>query len=160
MIVQVWKCNTKKVFPNKIGAYFIRKFQGTDYTHYALKRLDNGTFYDASLMRGVSDRSESDFRKTYDLTSRPWIINVLPAEFDEALKPYMGKSYGLRQAIGIGLKWCFKWAKNPFKNGVDQVICNELVLRFVSHFKKIDLPYIDNVTLSETEEILDKYLTR
>lgn len=160
MIVQIWKCDTKNVFPNKIGAWFIRKFQGTEYTHYALKRLDNGTFYDASLSHGVTDRPELDFRENYNLIGAPWIINVLPVEFEDALNPYMGKNYGFWQAIGIGLKWCFKWAKNPFKNGVDQVICNELILRFVSHFKKIDLPYIDNVSLSETEIILDKYLTR
>ena len=119
MIVEIWKCDSTNRFPYIIGAWFIKRFQSTDYTHYAL-RLDNGAieFYDASLTSGVSKRSEKDFLRDYNLVGKPWEVEVGSyIDFSDAVAPFIGKSYGLMQAIGIGLKWTLKWSKNPFANG-------------------------------------------
>lgn len=156
--VEIWKCDSRGLL-RSAGGWFIKKFQGTDYTHYALRLQGDESFYDASLTLGVSRSDPRDFYKCYKLVDEPWLLDVGSyIEFTEAMKPYMGKSYGLWQAIGIGLKWVFKWSKNPFGNGPKQIICNELVLRFVQHFIKKDLGKIDNLSLLETEKIMNKYL--
>ncbi len=160
MKVEIWKCDSTNRFPFFIGAWFIKRFQSSDFTHYSLRlQGGDGSFFDASLTSGVSNRSEKDFFKDYKLVGSPWIIDVKSyIEFMAAVSPYLGKKYGLVQAIGIGLKHVFKWSKNPFGTGPKQIICNELVLRFVQHFTSTDLGKIDNLSLLETEKKLDEIL--
>jgi len=165
MIVEIWKCDSHGKFPSNIGAFFIKTFQGTDYTHFTLKIKNNGTdidaddFFDATLLHGVTNRSAESFFRDYKLVGKPWEIEVgTYLDFVCAINPYLGKKYGLIQAFGLGLKWLFKWSKNPFRNGVKQVICNELVLRFTDHFMGTESMDFDNLTLLETEKRLDALL--
>ena len=160
MKVEIWRCNAKKRFPTCIGAWFIRRFQGTGYTHYAIRpQGSDGSFYDASVISGVSNRPAKSFFKDYELFGKAWTIDVGTwVDFQKSIEPFMKKKYGLVQAIGIGLKYALKLKKNPFRNGDKQIICNELCLRFVGHNTGKDMGKIDNATLLQTESKLTEIL--
>lgn len=157
MNINIWRCDSKKGFPRSIGAWFIRKFQGTPYTHYCVEVADE--FFDAALISGVAHSNKDEFFKRYDLHGDCWSIPIERfSEFQSFHSRHEGKKYGLMQAIGIGLKWTLRWASNPFGNGSNKLICNEYALRCLEWFTTAELESVDDISLKETEELLDMYI--
>jgi len=142
-------------------SWLIRKFQGLPFSHYALVFINETGLMktvDASG-RTVHQESIENFKKRYEIIRTYKIENLqfgLP-EFKRWLYPFEGDPYGYKQVVGLLFLSLGITKHNIFSNGIDKLICNEFVLRFLSFQGLIADIKFDDWDLVRTRKYLESH---
>ena len=164
MRVEIVEADSIHRFPKikSIGGYFIRWFQKTKYSHYAIRITFNtaGRLYMHATLNGVHAVGDKGFDKNYRVTrvySLPKGLVIDPIDWFEE---YECKAYGKMQIIGLTIMILFGYPFNIFRNKKNRIICNELVLDYLrdGFILESDLNF-DDLDLNDTREILEDLCT-
>lgn len=149
---EILAVSPKMSFP--IFSWLVKLFQGTDYSHFAIKY---GDWVLDSTISGTVWTSLSEFRKKYKLVKK-WKFEIIRGKQNNVFEwsaKYSAKPYSLLQNLGVGLKWIGLLKTNPFGNNESHLNCSELVALWVRDYLKVKIHDSDNYGLVETEELLD-----
>lgn len=162
MKVQIHQCETRAKFPMNIGSFFIKKFQKTNYCHYAMSYQVPGTdtrrYFD-STVSGVASYDKLTFLKKYKLVKtyncdKPTVY----FELCEFLSAHLGKKYGFKQILGLAGMIIGVLKSNPFGRGAKKIICNELVVLFLNRFYSANVIDSDSLDLNDTTKLIERVL--
>lgn len=126
----------------KIGAEFIKWYQGTEFSHVLI--IDNDLVYQAS--HGLVNCTYIDNFLSENKIINFYEIDDLDVDMD-FVKKQLGKKYGTLQLIWIPLNKIFKYKYKS--NGNQKFICSEFV------GKALKLDWINDLT---TPKEIDDYL--
>jgi len=148
MLIRIIQCYHKGFAPL---SRLIRLHQKTDYSHYALcyqSITGNYVFVDATS-KNVSPYSPENFLKKYT------VVNVIHLDLgiDEIeslslLENFYGTPYSVFQLLNV------LFSTKRWRNALNAMTCNELVLRYLNHFTDKNIQDIDSLDLNDTERII------
>ena len=157
MKVSIIQCESKNKFPFNAFALLIKKFQKTNYSHYALFYVNETgsiTVCDSTAY-GVRRMPEKKFLKKYHIRKTfRCKKDVERGMFLSWFEKHEGKSYGFRQILGLALKIFHLVKTNPFGKGSKRIICNELIVLFLNRFYGANVKDTDSLDLVETQQLL------
>lgn len=156
MIVQVIQCKPRLAFP--IVSWLICWFQKTNYSHYAIRF--NNTIIDATS-KDVRIQNVEYFLGHYEITNRFYLRTSATEQdiYNWALR-ISNRKYGFMQIVGIALMVLGITKKNIFGKDYQDLICNEVVVSFITDVMKVDveqfgfLPDSDAFDLVSTEALV------
>lgn len=161
MKVTIVQAYSKNKFPFNIGAILIKKFQRTNYSHYAIEVKDGEgmlTYYD-STGYGTRKRTAASFNKSHTIKRRFELPDrITYIQWLDYWAKHEGKSYGYIQLLGLLFKVLNIIKNNPFGKGAKRLICNELVILYLNEFRYTNIKDTDSLDLNDTEKILMKVL--
>lgn len=139
--------------------WLIKKFQGLPFSHYALVFINHDGLMktvDASG-RTVHQESIVNFKEKYDIVRTYKIEDGQKSlrEFKHWLYPFEGKKYGYKQVLGLFLMSLHIFKKNPFYNDKENIICNELILRYLRFHNLLPNIRFDDWDLVKTRKYLE-----
>lgn len=155
--IYAYRCKSKNKFPFNIIALGIEKFCKTDFSHYALCKIeDKGEvfFYDSTMSK-VRKRTAREFISHYQLVGGQKIDEIEGQDFSSWFKIHEGKSYGPFQVIGLLGKIIGIIKNNPFGAGAKRIICNELVILYTNFRGLTNIEDTDSLDLNDTTKLLE-----
>ena len=162
MKITIVQAFSKNKFPMNSVALLIKKFQKTNYSHYAIRVEDpntNEVFYYDSTGGGTRKRGRQSFFRSHEITKSFSVSKEISyIDYTDFWFMHEGKSYGFIQIVGLALKLLNIVKNNPFGQGAKRLICNELVILFLNEFGYTCIIDTDSLDLNDTEEILNKVL--
>lgn len=128
MFVQVIQCKPRMRFP--IVGWLIQAFQKTNYSHYALRF---GTTVVDATSKDVRIQSVDYFLSHYEITNRFYLKTAASEAdiFNWAVR-ISNRKYGFLQIVGIAMMVMGIVKKNPFGKGYKDLICNEVIISFIT----------------------------
>lgn len=155
MKVKVHQCSPIYLkFP--IASWLIKWIQKTNYSHYAIQF--NSVIIDATG-HDVLPHTPYSFFKRYRV-EKTFILEVEDLNFEQAIYwalPYLKRKYGFLQVFGLMLMSLGLIKNNPWGKNSEHLICNELIVLFISAYKDFQSDDSDNYDLNKTEKLLQKY---
>ena len=139
----------------------IKLVQKLPFSHYALILVDEYGLVktiDASG-RTLHQESLDNFKEKYNIIRLYEVPETEKTfkEFREWLHPIEGSKYGYLQVIGLFLLSIGLMTRNPFSNGIDNIICNEFILRFLCFQGLIPESKFDSWDLVRTRKYLESH---
>lgn len=136
-------------------SWLIRFFQD-DYSHLALEF--DGFVLDATGKDVRVYSAERYFSKRYKKV-REYEIEIDDNFYGFMMwsRSYLNRTYGYFQIIGLFLIILGLIKKNPFGGDYNNLICNEIVLAFLVHYKGLQIEDPDDYDLVSTELIVKEY---